>query len=274
MKRIIRKSLYIISAFALIVLLTIPALAAQQMLVDEAGLLSFTEAAMLRGRLEKLSNKHNADIVIVTVEGIGKATPMEFADDFFDNNGYGRGENYDGILLLISMAERDLWISTTGKAIDVFSDAGIEYIGNNLATFGLSSGNYAKAFNRYADLCDAFFTKADSGAPFDTGHMPKEFSNLIVVGMFSFPLGLIISFIVTGSMRKQLKSVKKKRHASDYVRQGSFYVSYSDDRFLDTNVVKTRIPVQTSSSGGGSSGGSSTHTSSSGRSHGGGGRKF
>jgi len=56
--------------------------------------------------------------------------------------------------------------------------------------------------------------------------------------------------------------------------EGSFYVSYSDDRFLDTKVVKTRIPAQTSSSGGGSSGGSSTHTSSSGRSHGGGGRKF
>ena len=46
---------------------------------------------------------------------------MEYADDFYDYNGYGMGEKHNGIIMLISMENRDVWFGTTGSAIKTFS---------------------------------------------------------------------------------------------------------------------------------------------------------
>ena len=73
-------------------------------LVDEADLLSDSEESRLLTTLDEISERQNCDVVVVTVDTIGDSTATEFADDFYDYNGYGAGENRDGILLLISMA--------------------------------------------------------------------------------------------------------------------------------------------------------------------------
>lgn len=242
------------------------------LLMDEAGLLTNSEASVLREMLNEISDRYQADVVIVTVNTIGATSPMEFADDFFDYNGYGRGENHDGILLLISMQERDWWISTTGRAISVFTDAGIEFIGKRMISAGLSSGDYAAAFTEFASLTDRFFQKAAKGAPFDSGHMPKTKMDLLVWVIVGLVGGFIIALIVTGGMKKKLKSVAMKQQALDYILPSSFLLSSFSDELLGKSVAKTPIPAASSSSSGG--GGSSTHTGSSGISHGGGGGKF
>ena len=144
------------------------------LLVDEAKLLSSVEASVLRKRLETLSARWKNDIVIVTVDSTGVKTPMVFADDWFDDNGYGQGANNSGLLLLISMEERDWWISTCGYSITAFTDAGIEYIGKKMTANGLSTGDYAKAFNCFADYCAMFFAEAATGTPYDKGHLPQS----------------------------------------------------------------------------------------------------
>jgi len=248
---------------------------ALSLLVDEAGLLGAAEAVRLRDRLEKLSAKWKNDIVIVTVDSTGGSTPMDFADDWFDYNGYGRDARADitegdGLLLLVSMDERDWWISTKGYSIYAFTDAGIEFLGKQLTSNGLSDGEYAKAFDDFADWCDRFFGKAAAGKPYDRGSLPKTSTDVALLFILAFGGGLLIALIVTGRMKKQLKTVRKKQAAADYVRPGSLQVAYANEQFLYRNV--TRVRVETSSSGGG--GGSSTHSSSSGSSHGGGGGKF
>ena len=75
---------------------------------------------------------------------------MAYADDFYDYNGYGYGDSRDGILLLISMEERDWRISTCGYGITVFTDAGQEYISDKFLPY-LSDGDYSEAFTKYAD---------------------------------------------------------------------------------------------------------------------------
>ena len=42
----------------------------------------------------------------------GGKTAEAYADDYYDYNGYGYGENDDGLLLLVSMGERE-WAITT-----------------------------------------------------------------------------------------------------------------------------------------------------------------
>lgn len=58
----------------------------------------------------------------------GKANDLFTADDFYDYNGYGYGEEGDGIIFLISMEERKWQISTCGFGITAFTDAGQEYM--------------------------------------------------------------------------------------------------------------------------------------------------
>ena len=82
-------------------------------LVDKAELLSDSEKTELLYTLDEISERQQVDVVVLTVPSLEGASPMEYADDFYDNNGYGFGDNHDGILFLISMEERDWYISTT-----------------------------------------------------------------------------------------------------------------------------------------------------------------
>jgi len=246
------------------------------LLVDEAGLLSASEAAALQEKLEALSAQWKNDIVIVTVDFIGGASPMDFADDWFDYGGYGQGGdadglNRDGLLLLINMAERDWYISTCGYSIFAFTDAGIEFLGKQLIADGLSGGDYANAFDKFADWCDKFFARAESGKPYDAGNLPKTSADYVSLVFISFGLGALIAWFVTKGMKKKLKTVQKQQAAADYVRPGSLQVAYATEQFLFKNTTRTKV-VESNSGGGG--GGSSTHSSSSGSSHGGGGGKF
>lgn len=238
-------------------------------LVDDADLLSASEKSELTALLDEISERHQVDVVVVTVNSLGGKSPRAFADDYYDNHGYGYGANADGVLLLVAMNSRDYYITTTGYGITAFTDSGIEYMEERFVGY-LSDGDYATAFETYAELCDEFITEAKSGKPYDDGNMPRSpfpwGQNLLI----SLAVGLLIAFIATAVMRSKLKSVRSKAGATDYVRDGSFRVTRSLDFFLYRTVSRRARPKDTGSGGGGSS----THSSSSGRSHGGGGGKF
>ena len=77
-------------------------------LVDEADLLTDSEEAALSAKLDEISLRQNLDVVIVTVNSIGDRTATEYADDTYDYSGYSD----DGVLLLISIDEREWAVST------------------------------------------------------------------------------------------------------------------------------------------------------------------
>lgn len=237
--------------------------------VDMAELLSDSEKTALLSKLDEISERQKLDIVVLTVNTLDGKTPRDYADDFYDYNGYGFGENKDGILLLVSMEDRDWWISTTGYGITALTDAGIEYISEKFLS-DLSDGDYAQAFTTYAELCDQFITQAKTGESYDTGNMPKEPFNVAWNILVAFVIGLVVAFVVTNIMKKQLKTVQLKSEANNYVKANSMILTENRDLFLYNQVSRRARPKETDNS----SGGSSTHTSSSGTSHGGGGGKF
>lgn len=244
----------------------------RERVVDMAELLSDSEKTALLSKLDEISERQKLDIVVLTVNTLDGKTPRDYADDFYDYNGYGFGENKDGILLLVSMEDRDWWISTTGYGITALTDAGIEYISKKFLS-DLSDGDYAQAFTTYAELCDQFITQAKTGEPYDIGNMPKEPFNVAWNILVAFVIGLVVAFVVTNIMKKQLKTVQLKSEANNYVKSNSMIVTENRDLFLYNQVSRRARPKETDNSSG-SSGGSSTHTSSSGSSHGGGGGKF
>lgn len=255
--------------------------------VDNADLLTDNEEAVLLEQLDEISERQRLDVVVVTTLTNEGKTAEAFADDFFDYNGYGFGEEADGILLLVSMEDRDWHISTCGYGIYAFTDYGQEYMSDRFVPY-LSDGDYAAAFGKFAELCDDFITQAHTGEPYDVGNMPGSSSNGSGGNVFSddgemdsetkmlmmvLPLvGFALAFIPVGIMASKLKTVRRQPAANSYVRAGSMRVTGHSDYFLYRTVTRTAIPQESSSGGGG--GGSSTHTSSSGRSHGGSGGHF
>ncbi len=234
-----------------------------ELLVDNADLLSEDEEAEILDLLKGVSDKYEMDVAIITVDSIGDKSPMEFADDYYDENGFAE----DGLVLLISMEESDWYISTSGYGITAFTDAGIEFLGEQLV-YDLGAELYFDAFKSYAEYADMYIEAAKAGTPYDSDNIPKlpyEFGVNLVI---SLVVAFIISLIVTAIMKGKLKSVYKRDSAEDYVKNGSLNVTTSRDIFLYSHISKTPRPKETSSSG------SSTHTSSAGRTHGGGGGKF
>lgn len=260
-------------------------------LVDDAGLLNSDEAADLLAQLDEISARQACDVVIVTVDSLGGKNVTAYADDTFDNNGFGQGSDYSGILFLISMAEREWAISTCGTAIAVFTDARQDSLIDAIID-DLSAGRYYAAFSAFAGHCDSYLTQGvpthtpDYSYPYDDGYnnfyedqsnidygTESTFSLSSCIGV-ALVIGLIAAVIYTSVLKGQLKSVASATHAANYTRKGSFKLTDRSEVFLYRNVTR-RARQQNNGHSGGHSGArsgsshSSTHRSSSGRSHGG-----
>lgn len=255
----------ILFAILLCLSLSVPAFAQGNMplLVDNADLLTDSEESELLSKLKKISNDQQMDIVIVTTSDLYGETPRDYADDFYDYNGYAE----DGILLLVSMEDSDWYISTSGYGITAITDAGREYMAEQFVD-DLGDADYYDAFVTYADFCNEFIIMARNGDPFDVDDLPKEDFNFIRSLLVSLGIGFVAALIITGRMKGKLKTVRHQTEATDYVKTGSMKVTQSRDLFLYKHIDRHAKPKESSS------GGSRTHTSSSGRTHGGGGGKF
>ena len=128
----------------------VPAPSGGTLVFDYADLITEDEEVTINQMLLELTSKYGGDHLIVTIDDAEGKSSMEYADDFFDYNGYGP----DGDLLLINMEDRSYWMSTTGEAIDVFTDNDINFIGNMITSY-LSGGDYFGAFKQYITMCDA-----------------------------------------------------------------------------------------------------------------------
>lgn len=240
-------------------------------LVDMADLLSDSEEADLSYMLDEISERQQVDVVVVTVDSMEGESATAYSDDFYDYNGYGFGEDRDGILLLVSMEERDWSITTRGYGITVVTDAGRDYISETIVD-DLGLEDYVSAFTNFATLCDDFITQANEGTPYDADNLPDE-GGFGIIGSFVIAYGIafIIALISTGIMKGQLNSVHSQSGADTYMKQDSMQLTKKNDMFLYTRVSRTKKPEKEPQS---PSGGSTTHTSSSGATHGGGSGKF
>ena len=223
-------------------------------LADFADLLDDGQKEELEAKLDQVSEDYGCDVVVVTEETLDGAVPQDYADDFFDYNDYGMGDDKSGILFMLTMSERKWAISTHGEAISIFTDAGQEYITDNIVSY-FSDGDYY----------EGFIIQAQSGEPYDVENLPEETIPFYMIFLISLVVGFVIALIVTGVMRSRMKTVHMKPDAADYMKDGSLHINRSRDIFLYHQVTRTAKPKEESSGGGGSS----THTSSSGETHGG-----
>lgn len=268
----------------LCILLLLPALilsaAAQQndFVIDNADLFSDAEEANLENHISQLRSAYQMDIVILTEETLNGVRPQDHADDYYDAQGYAE----DGMLFLLSMAERDWYISTCGNAIYALTDYGIQAVTENVIPY-LSEGNYYGAFEAFLQALPEYLEAFAAGIPIDgyadySGDYYHGDQEEIIyyeepfVPSFEVALlaGIVVAAVSVLIMRLGMITIKRQHSARAYLNKNTYRLTGQRDMFLYSKVTKVRKPQNNTSSGGGSS----VHRSSSGRSHGGGGGKF
>ena len=218
---------------------------------DYADVLTDSEEAELVAKLEALGSEYDIEIGAITVDSNEGKDPQDFADDFYDYNGYGYGVNDDGILVVFNTGKgdgnRNIWISTHGTGVDYLTDNEINLIVEMMID-PIKNGDFAGAFDNFVIECENAIDPSIS----------------IIWIPLSILAGFGLAYLIVKMQASKLKTVRAKVNAADYV--GDVMLTGQYDNFMYKNVRST--PKAQSSSGG------STHRSSSGRSHGGGGKSF
>ncbi|MBQ6560234.1 MAG: TPM domain-containing protein [Erysipelotrichaceae bacterium] len=251
----------------------VPQVSNEVKIYDAANLLTDVQRNDLQVRLKKISDEQNMDVVVVTADATDGMWINDYADDFYDYNGY----KDDGLLLLLVMDDRSWYVSTKGKGIDYFTDYGIDCIVDDMMD-DLADGNYYEAFMTFADETESYIIDGKNGNIIDNNTDPpiptkkeKHFGALNV-GISSF-VAALSSLFSSLFLRGQMKSTKRQHFANSYLVQNSFHLNGYSDYLVDRKISRHYNPPQTNTSSG-SGGGSITHTSSSGSSHGGHGGHF
>ncbi len=226
-------------------------------LVDAAGIIDDAKEETLLNKLDSISESKKIDVAIVTTAQLNGKEPMEFADDYFDYNGFGYGSKRSGILLLISVNPKYIYISTCGKGEKIITNGEVDSV---IDTFydDIKDGSYLTGCTKFADEAE---------------RQIKSLNRYPLILVFiAIIIGFLFSSIKVSSLKARHKTVQKKQQAVDYILPGSLVLLASQDNFIDKHVDVSAIVASTGSRGSGSSGGG--HISSSGSHHGGGGRGF
>ncbi len=250
---------------------------------DDGGLLTEAEEKRIQKLLVSGAQNTEQDLVIVTTYDNGGKEARDYADDFYDEHGFGyEKENGSGVLFLIDMDARTIYISTAGTAIEKYTDMEIEDTLDAIMP-SMRSGNYEEACRTFiseavvclnggdADENGYYDEKTDRFVerPADSGwKRALSFKRLAILFSVSAALAAFTVLIISWK-RKTRMSV----NGGTYLKAGKVDFREKRDQFTHTTVVTRHIPKD--NGGGGSGGGhSSFHTSSGGHSHGGGGRSF
>lgn len=242
---------------------------------DYAGLLNDQEEEKLNRRLQNIKDKYGFDAVVLTTDSYNGMDVEDYADDFYDYSQYGQ----DGILFVWNDAEREAYIMTAGRAIDYFTDYGIDTIFDDM-TDDLVNNRFYDAFTIYANRVDRFIENGQEGDIIDIDNTEPEPEFGIFNVIISAITGAVSSLITALSLKGRMRNTHRQTGARNYVVGNSFYINGASDMLVNRHVSRTRRPRNDDhrpthvSSGSFGGGGSQIHTSSSGTTHGGHGRHF
>ena len=257
-------------------ILKTPKVNEDEKIYDFADLFTDDEEDKLYDKVNNFIDKHDMDMVIVTIDDNNKSTAKKYADDFYDYNYFGKNNSYDGLIFIIDMDTREIAISTTGSGILMYDDDRVDEILDN-AYDEISMKKYYNTALSFINDSNDF---ANDGLPSSNdNYVIDENGNIVKVKKVNWILTLISSIaiptIVVIILISKHKGIKIATKADNYVDASKIIRRPNVDTFVNTHTTRIRVPKSSgSSSGGGRIGGSSISRGSSGRSHGGGSRRF
>jgi len=275
-----------LTVFLLLLMLTTINFASSSNVVDEMNFLNDSEIDILQEKIDEIKTDYLLELVIVITDNTNSKTSMDFSDDYFDYNDYGIGNERDGILMLINMDARELWLSTSGsKTIDTFAPYIDEMV--NFLIPNLKNEDYYTCCNDFLNLTtDKLDSLENTSVPNlesnSSSSNNTDYVNISsleiehnetfldkILNMLKSPIPYVIA-IIAGLIPTIIITLSSKGKVTinnrSYETKNSFSLTKNIDRYERSHTSKRKIETNNNSS--------NSHTSSSGRSHGGGGGSF
>ena len=231
----------------LLMLLAMPAQASEYRFVfDEAYLLSATKVEELDQAAAEVSVGYNCGVYIVTLYDYSEygSNVRSAAENFFQNHDLGLGSDDNGVLLMLSMRERDYALIAHG---DVGNRAFTDYGKDVLSDMFLDDFRYDSWSDGFADYIsgsEELLYAAYTGAPVDVRQESGAGMTFIMVLL----VPALIAGVSCGVMVASMKTARRKTNANDYSK--AVQITGRHDRFITRTVVRQKIESSSSSSGG------------------------
>lgn len=284
----------IIALMMLIMLLAVtPAMAFTDdqlyFVTDNADILTDEEDYALETAAAELSNTYGFGIYMVLVDSYldFNSDIVECTRNIYYNYDLGYGSDCEGMILLVSISERDMYLSAEGYiANDVFGedvrDAILDEVAawfgeddwaGGLRAFINESGMYledAQAVSGPVYSGDGYQSEYDpdyySGKEYDSDYYDNGYApdydgvrynvSDIFEGIMTVILGaVIIAGIVCFIFYRQMKSVHQGTTAFNYLTEDALKLTVREDRFMHSTQVRRKINNDNNGGSGGSKSG-------------------
>ena len=256
---------------------------------DNANLFTSGEIEQITSDAADFTASKDISLAILTIDYAQGLSSEEYANDYIDNLIDSEGWNEDCMLFMIDMDNRNVWISTTGRAeniyydVDSVIDGGYDYLVNGeygQCILGMieTAGNESYFYDGEEETIEEHYIYFPEDV-FEDEWYNEENTDSVVhrsVSATDILIYIIVGLGIGGISVFAVKSRYKNFGKGDEFDTDDVFLNLtgSDDTVISRNVITTRIPRNNNHhhSGGGFSGGA--RPSGGGRSHGGGGRGF
>ncbi|MDO4280348.1 MAG: TPM domain-containing protein [Peptococcaceae bacterium] len=253
----------------LIVLLPTAALATSAvstpLVTDSAGILSESERADLENKAQAIKNDYGLEVRILTVPSMnGETDAQAFARAAYENGGYGAGGDQSGILLMLSMENRDYALIAHGEGNNVLTDYGNRAMADSFLSY-FANNDWYGGFSDYlataADDCHAYYVEGEAV----DSHAPS------LIGTICLAMGVIGAPLIGGSavyvMYHSMKTARKQTNAQLYVdnKDGGLALEDKSDDYIYSQTIVTHRPKMDTHGGGGTTIGPGGFSGSSGK---------
>lgn len=218
---------------------------------DDAQLLTEEEERALEEECERIAQAHQSGIYIVTTDDFGGGDIKDWQRQIFTEYELGADCGESGVMLAVSMAERDWGLVSFGRAQEAFTTYGRERIGEIILP-DLSDGEFYDAFSGYTSLAEEYLTAAERGKPYTEEHRYREGLSIPVIILASFILSFLASLVIVLKWKSDMNTRVRQSGAGAYLKRGSFRLYSRSDQFLYHRVSRTKRQKENTSGSSGS----------------------
>ena len=222
--------------------------------IDDARLLTIEQRQELNAYAEKITETYGMGIYIMSVEDFHNygEEPQIFDVlwNYYHDNSLGYGADRQGMILMLSMAERDFatffYGEDTEYAFNGFGQAQLE----NYFLDDFGSDDWYDGFMDFLVASEDFMAKAAAGEPVRDN--PWSLASVFVL------IALFVSFVVTRLLWMKMANVAAQKGAKRYQTAEGLVLTKQIDQFLTRTIRRRKI--ESSDSGSGKSGSSRAHS--------------
>ena len=236
--------------------------------VDLSGILTQDQVQSLEETSKQISQAYECAVYTIIVDDYADygGSVRSAAEAIYVTNELGYGEGKDGVMLLLSMDDRDYSLIAYGYGNTAFTDYGKDVLVDEFLD-DFRYDDWYSGLQDYVNTSGEMLRLAREGNPVDGYVDDSEYTNGSYgeefaykgkhgpsAGMIFFTvilLPLAIAGIVCLIQKGKMKSVRSAYTAADYAVPGSMQLWVNQDIFTHTTEHRVRIQTESRSGGGG-----------------------